>query len=94
MVYVYVMNPAHSYDFPESTRHSEVGARPSAKPKESVFVVYAEMKDVAYEALIDLPEELRGEIVGTINYWEWVMDSPADLTLPENFETRYHERVW
>ena len=69
-IYVFVLTPPHSYEFPEQTKHSGMGAQPAAKPHDSVFVVYAEIKPIAAEITANLPAEIREQITGSINYWE------------------------
>lgn len=86
-IYVYVLNPARTYIY----RREEDAPRRAEKPVKSVFVVYVELQETLKSAE-KAPSDI--EIKGVVHFWEWVMASGDDKSLPKDHATRYDERVW
>lgn len=77
-VYIFVVSPKYTYRY---EAHMVCTAKRHAAPKSSVFVGYVVFDDDILE---------KGKVVN----WEWVLADSRNPSLPENFDTRYDEKVW
>ena len=95
-IYVYVTNPSRSYIYPPNERFTGTGPIRTARPKDSVFVTYAE---IGARASNQLDEWSRSDakcagLDGIIHNWEWVLWAADDPRLPDHHEARYQDRIW
>lgn len=94
-IYAYVANPGISFALGNEDRKDGKLPRPIERPKEAVFVTYvllATDRDVNFHPGFN--KSFQQEITGQILDWEWVMCSPENSALPENWEIRYEEEKW
>jgi len=91
-IYVYVLNPKWSYTY----KRDESGLRRTEKPYNSVFVAYVELRNdgAALEEAEKLSQDVKSQIRGVVQFWEWVLAADDDKTLPDSFNARYDERMW
>jgi hypothetical protein len=87
-VLVYVANPPHTFEYPAVNRFNDRDPAPGAKPKNAVFVVYVRL--IKEGAGWTESDDVSGEILN----WEWVLGHAPDYRLPEDYDTRYTEKVW
>jgi hypothetical protein len=67
-----------------------------ARPKDSVFVTYAEIGARASNQLDEWSKSGAkcAGLDGIIHNWEWVLWAPLDPHLPDRHEARYQDRIW
>ena len=92
-VYVYVTSPPRTYEY--TRKFEAVSSAP--KPVNSVFVAYVELRTgltISDQQITPLNDALAAGIRGTVNYWEWVLASSEEKSLPNDYQKRYSERMW
>ena len=97
-IYVYVTNPNCTYFYPKKDEFTGKGPTRGDAPKCSVFTVFVEF---GRDAVLRLPSrflerfsDIEHELAGVIHYWEWTPSDNSEPELPENYDTRYHRKVW
>lgn len=96
-ILIYVMNPLNTYRYPVRHRVGMDGPTKEDAPRESVFVAYVDDSPPAAQRAAEIVRVSSYEgvaPVGLVYDWEWVLRSSNDGTFPDNYETRYLERVW
>lgn len=101
-IYAYVSHPPCDFvgDWPDP--HGPLRAVVQARPKDSVFVVYADIPDQQTDPhLAQWRREAEDqEVRGLVLHWEWVTaDFPqvqgfSQAYLPIYAATRYAQRIW
>jgi len=81
-ILAYVLKPKFMY---ENNPDMVSVALKIAVPQDVVFVVYVRLNKAS-----DGPDGARG----TVTHWHFVEADPAFPTLPVDFSSRYHTRLW
>jgi hypothetical protein len=89
-IFVYVLDPSHTFVFPRRAKYSGGGPTISRKPLDSVFVVYADLKPME----VDFKSRGPTPVGGMILFWEWVLADPSAPNLPKDYLNRYGTQVW
>lgn len=94
-VYVYILNPDHTYVYPPARRRLRLGPLQAEKPLYSVFTIFVLFHDESIRRWRAQINRIGGEeIDGLILDWEWAFASSPDGFLPDDHENRYDERIW
>ncbi len=95
-VFVYVTNPGVDFVWPErvrsGTEHGPTRMKPPLNSVFTTFVVFDEDSIAAEKAA--MAARGGGPVHGIIHNWEWTLASPAEPRFPDEFATRYEEKVW
>lgn len=89
-ILIYVIAPESGFMYPENARHEGIGPTPWARPKDSVFVVYVDLKDAMYRTASGHQIATAGSIL----FWEWVLWDKSDPSLPADYRERYSRWIW
>ncbi|HVB18526.1 MAG TPA: hypothetical protein VNF04_18505 [Stellaceae bacterium] len=95
-VLTYVTDPLWTYTYPVPHRIGlDPPTRRAAYP-DSVFVAYTDTREIARRRAMELVAQAGADHqpLGLIYNWEWVLRSKDDPSLPDEYETRYGERIW
>lgn len=95
LIHIYVTNPRVDFMWPEDRRYSARGPMRLAPPKMSVFTTFVIFDpDMVRKHRDAIDASGGGPVDGIILNWEWTLASPTDRRLPDEFDSRYEERVW
>jgi len=93
--HIFVSNPKHDYAY-NADRTSESG-RPLqvVPPHDSIFATFVRFGE---EIVAPHRQEIKSfggnDVGGIIVGWEWTFCAPSERSLPNDFATRYDERIW